>query len=309
MFDLTAARQIVRRALARQWPGEAFGLGSLKPDPGAAAHVLCAASPDRLLVVKVYAPGASDKAQAQFARQQSVTKALPGIAPEVLFFDDALRVLGMRYIDGPTLAALWPRLAPAARLMRLEQAGRWLSRFHGLSMAAHPFRPRGPLDWLAKLVESHRSGLREIPEFPIFERHVAELESFFPLVRGRPSQRAILHRDMHLSNLLAAPGGLVGLDFENTRADEPLRDLVWLLIDAMARSDPEQYAHIPGAALARGYGALMAEPAVMIFIQRMVALGIWAATPARPSQHHVARFVAARQVAELRVPLFVPGRA
>ncbi|EIE51947.1 hypothetical protein AL036_03845 [Salipiger aestuarii] len=304
-IDIRTARDSARLALARHCPAGRFGLGSLRNAAAdRRAHVFCAATPDARLVVKVFAPSGGDKGRAQFARQDLVATALPGRAPEVLFYDDELRVLGMRYVDGPSLAEIWPTLTPPEQLAKLERAGDWLAAFHALTVAPHPFRPRGPLDWLIALAESHRQRRREIPDFAVFEQHVAELQGAFPRVRGTPSQRAILHRDLHLSNLMQTRDGLVGLDFENNRPDEPLRDLVWLLVDAMARGDPEQPPHPAASALAAGYRQIAARADAMIFIQRLVALGIWANTTTRPSQHNVARFVAARQIAGVKEPLF-----
>lgn len=304
-IDIASARAFAHTALHRHHPGARFGLGALKTsNADRRAHVFCAATPDARLVVKVYAPQSADKGRAQFIRQQQVASALPKGAPDVLFYEEDLRVLGMCYVDGPSLADIWHALAPPERMARLELAGQWLAAFHSLSLRPHPFRPRGPLDWLHAIIQRHHAGHCDIPEFSAFERHVTALEGQFSTVRGMPSQRAILHRDLHLSNLVQTPGGLVGLDFENEKPDEPLRDLVWLLVDTMARSDPEQPAYIAASALARGYGPMLTHPNAMVFIQKLVGLGIWANTDARASQHNVARFVAARQITELGAPLF-----
>nr|WP_274705680.1 aminoglycoside phosphotransferase family protein [Salipiger pentaromativorans] len=286
-------------------PGQSFGLGCLKnvetPLP---AQVFCAATPDRRLTVKVFARDLAEKARAQAARQRELAAALPGQVADWLFFDETALVLGMSYVDGPSLAALWPHLDAARAGQRLEEAGRWLAAFHGLTRVAHPFRPKGQIAWLNRLLEQHADGRRQIPQIAQFRGEVETLEAMFRAVRGKPAQRAVTHRDLHLSNLMVTERGLVGLDFENDKPDEPLRDLVVLLIDALARhgkaADP-----VPAAeALRRGYGPTGTDPQALLFLQRLFALGVWAATPSEPSLHQTARYLAARRIVEAATPLF-----
>ncbi len=291
------ARAIARAALAQARPGVDFGLGCLKnTEQAQRAQVFCACSPEERLVVKVYAPSSAEKARAQAARQRAVIADWPEGAPEVLFYDEARRVLGMAYADGPSLAALLPKLTADAAAHELEAAGRWLGRFHGLTRQAHPLRPKGQIAWLHRLLEQHESGARAFPEIDAFRDEVARLEAMFGAVRGTPSQRAVTHRDLHLANLIATHDGLVGLDFENDKPDEPLRDLVALLIDALALSgDPEALEH-HAAALSKGYGPVGSTPEAVIFLQRLFALGVWANTPPEPSRRQTARYLAARQL-------------
>jgi len=299
------ARAIARAALAEHWPGTAFGLGCLKnTDKAQRAQVFCAASPDARLVVKVYAPASADKARAQAARQRSVATAWPEGAPEVLFFDAARLVLGMAYADGPSLAAVVPKRGREGAASQLEAAGRWLQRFHGLTREAHPFRPKGQIAWLHRLLEQHDGGERTIPEVNAFRREVARLETMFQAVRGTPSQRAVTHRDLHLANLIATREGLVGLDFENAKPDEPLRDLVSLLIDAVALSDEAEALDRHAAALCKGYGPVGNTPEAVVFLQRLFALGVWANTPPEPSRRQAARYLAARQIIASERALF-----
>ncbi|WP_254885304.1 phosphotransferase, partial [Salipiger sp. HF18] len=135
----------------------------------------CAARPDERIVVKVYAPAWADKARAQVARQRAVVTALPDAAPEVLFFDESRLVLGMAYADGPSLSALWPHLSEADRATRLQAAGHWLRRLHGTSLEPHPFRPKGQLAWLQKLIMQHEFGGRLIPDVGQFRLEGAAL--------------------------------------------------------------------------------------------------------------------------------------
>ncbi|MCA0964420.1 phosphotransferase family protein [Salipiger bermudensis] len=299
------ARAIARATLAEQRPGTAFGLGCLKnTDKAQRAQVFCAASPDTRLVVKVYAPASAEKARAQVARQRSVVAAWPEGAPEVLFFDEARLVLGMAYADGPSLAAVVANRAPEDAARHLEAAGHWLVAFHGLTREAHPFRPKGHIAWLHRLLEQHDSGERAIPEVAAFRYEVTRLEAMARDVRGTPSQRAVTHRDLHLANLITTREGLVGLDFENDKPDAPLRDLVALLIDAVALSDDSEALDRHAAALSQGYGPAGSAPETVVFQQRLFALGVWANTPLEPSRRQAARYLGARQVIASEHALF-----
>lgn len=304
-LDKPGARALARAALAQWRPGRAYGLGCLKNiDKPLRAQVFCAAHPDQRLTVKVFAPAGAETARAQAVRQRTVAAALPGRVPEVLFFDDTRLVLGMAYADGPSLAALWPHLTATTAADRLEEAGRWLAALHGLSAEAHPFRPKGQIAWLHRLLGWHAEGKRTIPEIAEFRAEVAALDTLAPLVRGTPSRRAVTHRDLHLSNLIATRRGLVGLDFENDRPDEPLRDLVTLLVDVLAQPDPPGDPQRGAEALRRGYGPSGTDPQALLFLQKLFALGIWAATPPAPSLRQGARYLAARAILAAEAPLF-----
>ncbi|APZ54377.1 phosphotransferase family protein [Salipiger abyssi] len=304
-LDKPEARALARAALAERRPGRDYGLGCLKNiDKPLRAQVFCAAHPEERLTVKVFAPAGAEKARAQAARQAAVAGALPGRAPDVLFFDEARLVLGMTYADGPSLAALWPHLSADEARARLEDAGRWLAALHDLSAEAHPFRPKGQIAWLHRLLGWHAEGKRAIPEIAAFRAEVAALEALALELRGRPARRAVTHRDLHLSNLVATDTGLVGLDFENDRPDEPLRDLVALLVDAMAQPGTAEDLHRSAEALRRGYGETGTDPQVSLVLQRLFALGIWAATPDAPSLRQSARYLAAREILAAEAPLF-----
>ena len=302
-----AARAQARAALAHRYPGMQWGLGCLKNAAGPLeAQVFCAAQPEQRLVVKVYAPAEGARARAQAERQRAVAAALPGGAPEVLFLDEARGVLAMDYADGPVLSALWPVLSGRERLARLEEAGRWLAAFHGTTARSHPFRPKGQIAWLHRLFDWRAEGTRAFPEVEAFRSDVAGMEIMAREVRGTPARRAVTHRDLHLSNIVATQGGLVGLDFENAKEDEPLRDLVWLLIDAMVLAPEDDDPAPLAAALARGYGPTGTTPEALLFLQRLFALGIWAATPAAPSRRQAARYLAARRIMAVKDKLFAP---
>ncbi|MCA0996525.1 phosphotransferase family protein [Alloyangia pacifica] len=301
------AQSLARDALAEQHPGHAYGLGCLKnSDRPMRAQVFCAAHPDAHLVVKVYAATEADKARAQAERQRAVAAQLqagPWRAPQVLFFDEARLVLGMTYAPGPNLAELWPRIPPAKRDVPLVAAGCWLAALHRPTLEPRKLRPRGQLSWLEAQLEAARASDDGFAECENFAFALAALQDLFPQARGRMATRAVTHRDLHLSNLVSATGALWGLDVENAKPDAPYRDLVGLLVDALARSpapDPRRF----GAALARGYGDDTTDPVARLFLQRAYALGVWCRTPSEPSQHQRARLEAAKMILAAESALF-----
>lgn len=301
------AQALARAALAEQRPGRAFGLGCLKnEDRPMRAQVFCAAHPDEHLVVKVFAPALAEKAHAQAARQRDVAAQMqdgPWRVPEVLFFDPDRLVLGMAYAPGPSLAELWTRLPADKRRVPLEAAGRWLAAMHRPTLQTRKLRPRGQLDWLEAQLAQARETETPVPETENFSLRLAELQALFPEVRGQPATRAVTHKDLHLSNLVSAGGALWGLDFENGQLDAPYRDLVGLLIDALATC-PEPDAPGFGAALARGYRDEITAPEARLFLQRAFALGTWTRTPAEPSTRQRARLQAAKMILAADRPLF-----
>ncbi|WP_353472432.1 aminoglycoside phosphotransferase family protein [Salipiger sp. H15] len=298
------AQALAREVLANERAGRTYGLGCLKnEDRPMRAQVFCAAHPGEHLVVKVFAPAQADKARAQAARQRAVAAQMregPWRAPEVLFFDAGRLVLGMGYAAGPSLAELWQQLPEARRDVPLEAAGSWLAALHRPTLEPRKLRPRGQLDWLAAQLQEAGDGMAD-PEG--FARDLAALEALFPAARGQAATRAVTHRDLHLANLVSAGGALWGLDFENDSPDAPYRDLVALLIDALALA-PEPDAARFGAALARGYGDRVTAPDARLFQQRAYALGSWARTPAEPSLRQRARLAAAKMILAADKSLF-----
>ena len=298
------AQALARATLADMFPGRDWGLGCLKNlDQPLRAQVFCAAHPDRHLVAKVYAPAEAARAAAQAARQAKLGRALaagPWRVPQVLGFDADRRVLVMDYAPGATLAALWPGLDPDAKAALMTRAGGWLAALHGLSRRQGKLRPARQIGWLARRLTEARDGLRPFPEIAEFAQALAQLEALVPELRGLPVPRAVTHRDLHLSNLVVSDGALWGLDVENAAEDDPARDLVALLIDAVALGgDIAPMA----AALASGYDDRDTPAELRLFLQRAYALGLWCRTPAQPSQRQALKLAAARLIIRSDAPL------
>lgn len=203
--------------------------------------------------------------------------------------------------DGPGHAPDAPD-APDGTVAAL--AGGWLAAFHALSLRPHPFRPAGHLTWAARLLEERRNGLRAGPDPEAFASAVAGLTPLAKAARGSAAFRCVTHRDMTLANLVAGPAGSVwGIDFENAREDEPLRDLFTLALDLCAQRVRAAERPATLLALRQGYGHEIASPAARLFLQRAFALGVWANTPAQPSRRQAARLEAARWIMDRDDPV------
>lgn len=297
-----AARALAQQALARHGGGGGgSNLRAARPG-GGAAHLFAAERPEGPILIKVWAD--ADRAARQARRQTEVVQALHAgacRAPEVLFFDTSCRAMAMPRIDGTDLAALWR--AGGAEVA--EGAGRWLRAYHGLTLDPCPFDPTGQVNWLSRLIASAQDGRRAIPDPDGFAKAARGVQAMAGGVTGRPSARAVTHRDMTLSNLMRDGNGTVwGLDFENSRMDEPLRDVFTLALDLMTlgaagASDGEQAV----SDLRHGYGAEQADPAVRLFLQRCFCLWVWANTPETPSARQLRRIEVAEDLLHRGAPV------
>ena len=286
-----------RAAAALRAMGLRDTLRPLRPDaPPGQAQLFRAGA----LLVKVYSPEAADRALRQATRQQALAEAMadgPHRVPPVLYAADATLV--MPWIDGTDLATLHGRGTDTGTL-----AGRWLDRFHGLSRRRFPFRPTGHVNWLDRLVGQAQAGDRTIPDLPAFTDAVRRTQAMADAARKQKATRAVTHRDMTLSNLLHDGSVTWGIDVENTREDEPLRDLFTLALDLATLPVPRG----PGTLVA-AYGDTHTAPPVHAFLQRCFCHWVWANTPPAPSRRQAARLAAARSHLETGQPVFtqVPG--
>lgn len=296
------ALAVAREAVGALWPETALALvplkASLRPLRATVFRVRGAPQP---AVVKVWGPGNADRAQAQTARQAEVAQAMSEgrwRVPGVLHFDAARLALVMTDPGGESLRTLFARHEPVA-----SRAARWLAAYHGQSLRPHPFRPAGHLTWAARLAREVAEGQRTPPEPEAFAMAAAALPALARPARGTPAFRCVTHRDMTLANLVAGTDGSVwGIDFENAREDEPLRDLFTLALDLSAPTpEPDRPALL--ATLRAGYLPEVATPEARLFLQRALALGVWANTPERASHRQAARLDAARWIMAQDAPV------
>ena len=152
--------------------------------------------------------------------------------PQIFHHDAAAGVLVMEDARGQSAQSLWLS-GPAGATRALTSAGGWIARFHKPSSHMGAFNPDPHLNWLQKQANAHRDQTRKIPDFAAFENLFFQLTKDIDTARGQPILRCITHRDFHLRNLLIRNlGRSYGVDFENTKRDEALRDLLFFTADA-----------------------------------------------------------------------------
>ncbi|WP_323769160.1 phosphotransferase [Antarctobacter sp.] len=267
---------------------------------GGAAHLFAADGADGPILIKVWAD--ADRAARQVRRQRQVARALSAgacRAPGVLFYDEACRAMGMPRIDGMDLAALWRE----GHADVPDLAGRWLRAYHGVTLRPCPFDPTGQVNWLSRLIEAVLTRQRNIPGPDGFAKAARGVQAMAGGVTGRASARAVTHRDMTLSNLMLDRDGTIwGLDFENKREDEPLRDVFTLTLDLMTHNGQDGDGAV--ARLVQSYGAADGtDPAVRLFLQGCFCLWVWANTPMTPSARQLRRLGVADNLLQRTTPV------
>lgn len=246
------------------------------------------------LLLKVYAPDARARGQRQASRQQEVASALAQgsfRAPPVTFFDG--QTLTMPRIAGPDLATLWRDGDPTVPTL----AGLWLRAFHDLSQHRFPFQPMPHVKWLRHVAGQVEKQDRPVIDPKAFTSACAEAMNQAHALRGQPSTRAIIHRDMTLANLLYDGSVTWGIDFENTSEDAPLRDLFTLALDFVTlcrRNGSDDDRALTD--LRAAYGDNRTAPRVREFLTICYALHVWANTPLAPTPIHHARLVTVRRL-------------
>ncbi len=244
-------------------------------------------------VVKLWPRKSEAKASRQALRQAELAAVLshgPYRVPRVLWFGKGALV--MQDAGGPDFR---DRLEREASGPLLRSAGEWLAAYHGLSLRERKFLPKGQVNWLTRLIEAVEDGERKPIDAKGLVSAARALRETRGTVRGLPATRAITHRDLTLSNLVSGPDDTVwGIDFENAKEDEPLRDVFSLALDVLCLTGDEAAL----ASLREGYGDDVTAPEVRLFLQRCFAISVWANTPVSPSKRQRQRWEIARDLLE-----------
>jgi len=232
----------------------------------------------------------------QQARQAEVAKCMaqgPYRVPPILKADLENGVLEMPWIGGASLADVILKGDPCSVAKR---AGEWLATHHALSQRKWPFQPRGHVNWLNRLIEESVTGMRTIPDSAAFSASARATQEKAWAARGQKGRKAITHRDMTLANLIWDGDVVWGIDFENAREDEPLRDLFTLALDILTLVPDRYDTSSVLIALKQAYGDGHTAPAVRHALQDCFCLWVWANTPLAPSRRQRARWSIARDL-------------
>lgn len=278
----TSAEDRLRACLAERYPGTVFTLTALnRQSEDQAAFVFRATrAGEPSLIARLSAdPG---QIADQAAYQASVHARMGAgagrfLVPAVTGFDAGRAILLMEDGWGQRAETLWHK-GGAAALRAMRAGGAWLARFHGLTGRKVGFNPDPHLNWLRKTLSSGDPD--RIPDLGRLQAALPELDALAESARGQPSLRCVTHRDFHLRNLVVRRNDHVyGLDFENQRRDDAVRDQVTFLTDALrCMPGPIDIAAMHPAAVTflEAYGKPAAAPSVARFFQRFQSLSTWA---------------------------------
>lgn len=279
LIDITEAEGRIRAALAQHLPDTPCALLPLNDGGRAQAGFVLRVTPATggSLIAKVTGDPAALTAQARrLAATHPRMKSGPLRVPEPLFHAPALGVLLMEDGWGQRAETLW-RQGGAPALRAMGAAGRWLHRFHVLSLRAAVFSATPHLNWLTRSLEAQAADTRAIPDFDTLSAHLPRLRALAAAAEGQPSPRCITHRDFHLRNLVIRPKGRIyGLDFENDRPEDPLRDILFFLTDATLTAPDDSDLPAAITAFHAAYGPLPAAPQVAGFLHLYHMLSAWA---------------------------------
>ncbi|MFT6452306.1 MAG: aminoglycoside phosphotransferase (APT) family kinase protein [Halocynthiibacter sp.] len=190
--------------------------------------------------------------------------------------------LFMEDCKGSSLKSLLPRLSNISEAAPyMEKAGRWIADFQAPTSQATVFDPTPHLNWLRKKLLKGEQGALIIPEKVLFKKHFTQLENLAEKAHGLPSRNCVTHRDFHLGNLVFKNNGATyGIDFENSKDDTALRDIISFLFDFVISWDR---THLDGAAglnpapraFRAGYADTDTADQVFSWFQKFSALKTW----------------------------------
>ena len=163
----------------------------------------------------------------------------------------------------------------------LEKSGKWVSLYQAPTTQIIGFDPTPHVNWLRRKLRKHEQGEFPIPDHRIFMRCFDQLASRASDVEGLPSRQCVTHRDFHAGNIIFRKNGFVyGIDFENTKEDVAIRDVMSLLFDVLVRRDVQtSKATIEKArffeAFRAGYADHETSEDVFTWFQAFSALNGW----------------------------------
>ena len=72
----------------------------------------------------------------------------------------------------------------------MQAAGRWLQRFHGLTLRAAVFSATPHLNWLTRSLQAQAAGTRAIPDFAALSAHLPRLQALAKAAMASPRPAA-----------------------------------------------------------------------------------------------------------------------
>lgn len=182
----------------------------------------------------------------------------------------------------------------------LKKSGKWVSHYHAPTARLERFRSEPHTKWLRKMAAQHDEGKRLIHDYEDFTDKLNNLEILGLELEGLPYQRCVTHKDFHLGNVIFGKTGVTyGIDFENSREDIAVRDLISIFFDFTFRCSFKwiSISELQPAfdALLSGYHDIRTHPRVFQYFQIFMALSSWSqvrgATLKNTSNH---KFLCAR---------------
>lgn len=295
MLDADYSVKAARRALRVFLPEEEFALASLK-DPTKLYDTWVFRCKIRgknsTFVCKLSTPDAAGRAKIlnQYQRLKSTNAALKHpllTTPQALAFVEKDCALIMEHVKAESLQQLLPQFSNIADAStHLQNAGRWISGFQQATIKPAAFDTKPHMNWLLKKLQRHDEKLIVIPDYDAFMVEFHQLEQCASEAQALPSTRCVTHKDFHLGNVLfGRKGAVYGIDFENKKEDDALRDVISFLFDFAIKWPVNATAfedfQTATAAFLAGYADHATPPVVFEFFQKFSALNGWSGLEGR----------------------------
>ncbi len=233
-------------SLARFRPGEKFRLTPLKPPFKAYdTWVFRCKVRERNESVVCKTGARNESGRAKLANQyerlsdahRSFSVAKYSVPEPLAFYREECALL-MEDCRGSSLKDLISGVPATDELAHyLEQAGKWIALYQAPTTQITGFDPTPHVNWLRRKIGKHEKGEFPIPDHRDFMRCFDQLAAHAIDVKGLPHRQCVTHQDFHSGNIVFRKNGKVyGIDFENTKKDVALRDMMSLLFDVLFRS-------------------------------------------------------------------------
>ena len=295
MLDADYSVKAARRALRAFLPDEEFALASLK-DPTKLYDTWVfrckLRGKNSTFVCKLSTPDAAGRAKIlnQYQRLKSTNAAMKDpllTTPQALAFVEKDCALIMEYVKGDSLQNLLPHFANLTEAStHLQNAGRWISSFQQTTMKPAVFDAKPHMNWLLKKLTQHEEKGMLIVDYDAFMMDFHQLERRAAQAQGLPCTRCVTHRDFHPGNLVfGRKGAVYGIDFENRKEDDALRDVMSFLFDFAIKWPVHTMAfdsfQTAAAVFRKGYADHVTAPEVFEFFQKFSALNGWSGLESR----------------------------